>query len=260
MALQYHWPMTTSFAGIKSLQANGSDNPGPSPTGDEAPNGIEGRLDIVQDPTNVLGNVMRSTLYETDAVTATYPRSEIAGYADSVGEECWYSWKMMLSPDWTNYSSPFILMQIHDTPDVDDVIVKTPNFLVCVIDGHFRVIVPGETLPDETNVFLRQKSHKIESGKWYHFCLHVYWATNVVGFRELFIDGVRLYSEFGIPTQYTDIIGPYLKLGVYDGLSAADGWGSRRAYYSDIRIYKGAATHSIGMNREVVPPERFTSV
>ena len=259
MPLATHWPLTESFRGIKSLHANGSDNPGPSPTGDQAPNGIEGRLEIVPDPTGVRGNVMRSTLYETDADTASHKRSEIAGYAETLSEY-WHSWKMMLSPDWTDYKSPFILMQIHDTPDVDDGIVKTPNYLVCVIDGHFRVIVPGETLPAETNVFLRQSGYKIESGRWYDFCVHTNWATNVTGFREMFIDGIRVVYEFSLPTQYTDIIGPYLKLGVYDGLSASAGWVSRRAYYSDIRIWEGAATHRDGLNRDKANPLRITTV
>lgn len=119
MPLVTHWPLSNTFAGVNSIQANGSDNPGPSPTGDQAPAGIAGRLEIVQDPTGTLGGVMRSTLYEADTLTASGRRSEIARSPDTK-DEYWYSWWLMLDPAWGDLSQQMILMQMHDSPDGGD--------------------------------------------------------------------------------------------------------------------------------------------
>lgn len=251
MAQLLAWPLSASFAGVNSLQANGSDNPGPSPTGDSSPAGIAGRLEIVSDPTGIRGGVMRSTLYETDATTGGYRRSEIAGPKNALGE-WWYRWRVMLSPDWPNLSAPFILAQLHDTPDGGDG-TKAPNWLLTVLSGHWRCTVPEQTLPAEGGNLRRLGTAKCVPGVWYDCCLHVLWATGESGFREFFLDGVPMFKEFKTPTQYTDVDGPFLKLGVYDGLSAADGWVSRRAYYSDVQIWQGATSDSNGMGRARSP-------
>jgi hypothetical protein len=143
MPLEFTWPMTTSFAGVPSLQANGSSGL----TGDASPSGVAGRLEIVPDPTGVRGNVMMSRLFETDAITASYLRSEIANDSSEFSEY-WYSWKMMLGDDWGNFSEPFSLMQMHDTPDDGDP-VSAPTFILAILSGHIRGIIPDQDLPTE---------------------------------------------------------------------------------------------------------------
>ena len=253
MPLQTSWPMTSSFAGVPSLQANGTQT-----TGTSSPSGIDGRLEIVRDPTGVRGNVMRSTLYESDDNTAGYRRSEIAGPADSLAEY-WYSWSMMIDPVWTDLENPFILAQIHDTPDGGDG-QKAPNFLLANLSGHLRCTVPEQTLPSEGGNLRRIGTAPLIPGRWFDCCLHAKWATGTGGMREFFVDGMPMFREINLPTQYTDVTGPYLKLGIYNGLSATAGWVMRRAYYSDVRIWSGDATYEQGLNRQIAQPIRVTSL
>lgn len=248
MPLEFAWPMTSSFAGVPSLQANGSAGL----SGDASPAGVSGRLDIVPDPTGVRGNVMRSRLYENDAKSGNGHRSEIANTASGFSEY-WYSWKMMLGDDWTDLNEPFSLMQLHDTPDDGDAI-KTPNLLVAVLSGHFRAIVP-DPLPTENQIFNRKGSLGIQTLRWYDCCVHVNWKTSgVAGFREVLFDRVPIYREHNVVTSYDDVEGPFLKLGVYDGLNAAAGYAQRTAYYSDIRVWAGAANHVDGMGGALAQP------
>lgn len=253
MPLVTHWPLSESFAGVNSIQANGSDDPGPSPSGDEAPAGIAGRLEIVADPTGVRGGVMRATLYETDLDTAGHKRSEIARGPDTE-DEYWYSWWLMLDPDWGDLSYAMILMQMHDTPDGSDVIVKSPNAMLTLLNGHLRVLWPPG-LPSETSETTRASASGVTPGVWYHCCLHVRWKQTAAGFREFFLNGVRVAGEYGVPTGYVDAVAPFLKLGVYDSLNAPAGWVMRRAYYSDVRVWQGPATHLEGMGMHATAPQ-----
>lgn len=254
MPLETSWPMTSSFAGVPSLQANGSSGA----TGDAFPNGIDGRIEIVSDPTGVRGNVMRSRLYETDAQAGNGYRSEIAN-TPSGFSEYWYSFKFMLGDDWTTLNEPFSLAQLHDTPDGGDG-SKTPNMLFALLSGHFRCIVPG-TLPTENQVFNRVGSIGADRGVWHDVCLHTIWKTSgVAGLREFFFDGLPLYREHNIVTSYDDVQAPFFKMGVYQGLNATAGWAQRTAYYSDVRIWSGAATYEQGLNRQIAQPRRLTKL
>lgn len=250
MPLYASFPLD-SFADVPSLQANGTQT-----TGNASPAGVAGRLEIVADPLGQRGNVLRATLYETDAITAGYQRSEIAFSPDTIGE-WWHSWWFMLDESWTDFDAPFIVQQIHDTPDGGDG-NKAPNFLTNILSGHLRVIVPEQALPTEGGNLRRGGCIGVQNQRWYHCCLHVIWSTTGTGLRELFVDGVPIHRENSIPTHYVDVVGPYLKLGVYDGLSATAGWVQRRAYFSGLRMWSGPATYQDGMAREPALPRRVT--
>lgn len=259
MPLETSWPMTTDFRGVPSLQANGSTGT----DGDDSPEGIDGRLEIVPDPAGVYGSVMRATLYETDAEVGEGVRSEIAQRGSTHGAtftEYWYCFKFKLSEDWPSLSEPFTIAQLHDTPDIDDVLVKTPNFIFCLKNGHFRCIVPGQ-LPTENQVFNYVGSVGADRGVWHDVCIHALWAKAApTGFRECFVDGIPIYREHGIYTSYDDAKGPFFKLGIYHGLNATAGWVMRRAYFSDVRIWSGAATYEQGLNRQIAQPRRLTKL
>lgn len=255
MALELSWPMTSSFAGVPSLQANGSSGL----TGDASPSGVSGRLEIVRDPTGVRGNVMMSRIFETDTVTASYIRSEIAN-EPSEFSEYWYSWKMMFGDDWGTFSEPFSIMQAHDTPDDGDP-VNAPTFILAILSGHIRGIIPGHTLPSDGSTLARVGSTAVQAGVWYDCCVHANWKkSGVAGFREFFIDGVPIWRQHNVVTEYDNVEGPFLKLGVYDGLSASAGWAQRTAYYSDIRVWAGAANHIDGMGRAMAQPRNVVLI
>lgn len=249
MPLTTHWPLNTSFAGVPSLQANGSAGL----SGDMSPSGVAGRLEIVRDPIGMRGNVMMSRLYEDDAYSGNGNRSEIAD-APSLYDEYWYTWAMMLGDDWGDMSRQFSLMQLHDTPDGGDGL-KTPTFILGTLSGHLRGMVPDATLPAENQVFVRVGSAGLQAMRWYTCCVHANWKTSgVAGFRELFIDGVPVFRQYNLVTNYTDVAAPFLKIGIYNGLLAPAGWGVRTAYYSDMRVWRGSATYEQGAGRPLVPP------
>lgn len=255
MAVTLSWPMTASFAGIPSLMANGSSGL----TGDASPSGVAGRLEIVADPIGQRGNVMMSRLFETDAPVSAGQRSEIADVASGLSEY-WYSWKMMLGDDWGSFSEPFSLMQLHDTPDGGDP-ANAPNFLLAILSGHLRGIIPDQTLPADGSTLRRVGSTAVEALRWYDCCVHVNWKqSGVAGFREFFIDGVPIWRQFNVVTEYVNVVGPFLKLGVYDGLAATDGWVQRTAYYSDIRVWSGVANHVDGMGRALTQPQNVLMI
>lgn len=233
------------------MQANGVQV-----AGNAGLSGIDGRIEIVSDPNGQRGNVMRTTLYESDAEIVGGQRSEITGPNGGLSEY-WYSWSMMIDPTWTDLESKFILAQIHDSPDDGDG-SKAPNFLAVVVSGHLRCAVPAQTLPSEGGNLRWVGTAPIVPGRWFDCCLHVNWATGSTGLREFFVNGTPMFREINIPTQYSDVDGPYLKLGIYNGLSASGGWVSRRAYYSDVRIWSGDATYEQGLNRLVAQPIRVT--
>ena len=248
MPLGTYWPMTASFAGVPSLQANGSAGL----SGDDSPAGVSGRLEIVPDPTGVRGNVMMSRLFEGDAESGNGTRSEIADEPSDFAEY-WYSFKMMFGDDWGDFLAPFSLCQLHDTPDGGDGL-KTPTMMLAILSGHIRGIVPG-TLPTENQMFNRSGCVGARAWHWYDVCIHANWKkSGVAGFREIFIDGVRIWGDVNQVTSYDDVAGPFFKIGVYEGLNATAGWAQRTAYFSEVRVWSGAASYMDGMGRLPQPP------
>lgn len=251
MPLITNWPLTTDFLGVNSLQANGSDVPGPSPSGDQQPAGIPGRLDIVPDPTGARGGVMRAWLRESDAEVASGKRCEIAKSADEY-DEYWYAWDLMLDPAWGSMGYNMILGQLHDTPSGE---TNAPSALLTIEGGNFGLRWPVGT-PTPTTVTTRVGVVPAVPGRWYRFGFHVLWSkSGSAGFREWWCNGARYASEYSKPTNYDDPIGPFLKLGVYDSLNAPAGWVQKIAYYSDVRVWRGPATayEGLGMHMTIPP-------
>ena len=220
-------PLDT-FASIFQIQAAGLNV-----SGNDYPQGIPGYLDIVQDPLGQRGMVMRTTAHDTDADTSAGQRSEIRTSSQVVGEY-WYRWKFMLPADWVS-DRLFTIMQIHETQDGGDA-NRYPNFELMAGIGEIYAYVPAATLPTEDITGVRVGSFDLQREHWYDVCLHVNWQTNGTGFRELFVDSMPVFKQFGVATHYVDVTGPYLKLGVYDYYHGT-GWGQRTAYYSDAIVW-----------------------
>ena len=219
-----------SFAEVYQLQANGIND-----SGDNLPSGIPTCIDVVADPLGQRGNVMRATTRDADAATSLGQRSEIRYESQGLGEY-WFRWKFMLPESWAD-DRLFSIMQIHDSPDGGDN-PRFPNFLIMAGVSEIVVMVPNATLPTESATGKVVGSVALVRWKWYDCCLHVNWQTGATGFRVLFIDQVPVIRQFGIPTHYADVTGPYFKLGVYD-YNHAPGWGERTAYFDDVEIWSG---------------------
>lgn len=247
MPLLREIPLTQSFAGANSLQANGQILAASSNLA-----GISPQLSIARDPTGVRGMVMKAVLSDSDAITASGFRSELTSAPDSY-EEYWYSWKFMLDPSWTNLTQQYTLMQMHDTPDGGDS-AKSPNLTVIVREGVIQLQTPGQVLPAEgQTLYGRRFLAAAQVGRWYDVCVHAKWSITAAGFREVFVDGVPMVRDLYTPTAYADAVGPYFKLGVYN-TNGSSTFAQRIGYFSDVRIWSGDATYEQGMGRSLAQP------
>ncbi len=215
--------LSESFSGVNQLQANGT-----VVSGNSSPSGVVGRLEIIN-------GVMCATVNSGDMQTSLGHRSEIRAQNDVIGE-FWYTWDMLIPTSWES-DIAMSVMQIHDSPDGGDN-PRFPNFLLTVEDDSLVVLVPSATLPTEGVNGTRVAVESLQKGQWLNFCLHVSWQTSTTGFRELFINKTPVYKQFGIATHYTDINGPYLKLGVYDYYHVGS-FLEKTAYFRNVRVWTG---------------------
>lgn len=230
MSLLYHYPLTSTFAGVETLQANGI-----SGTGDALPTGIGDSLSIS-------GGCMVSRLRDTDSLIGLGQRSEITAPVESLGDERWYCWEWKAS-GWAA-GREFSIMQIHDTPDGGDN-PRAPNFLMLYDGANLKAHTPQASLPTESINYNLIGAMPMAQDVWHSACLHVKWDNAGAGFIDVVMDGYMIARRINIGTAYTDVVGPYLKLGVYD-YSHAGGFGERIGFFRNVKIWSG--------------PEKWTNV
>ncbi|MCB1563346.1 MAG: polysaccharide lyase [Alphaproteobacteria bacterium] len=238
------YPFSSTFAGINSLQANGTVN-----TGNNLPNGISGRIEIEN-------GVMKSTLDQNDALSAGGHRSEITSPPQTVPGEYWYKWSLMIPAPW-NYDKNMVLMQIHDTPDGGDG-ARFPNFALGIESGFLAAYVGDVDPPTEGGDTRRIARKHVSFDTWHNLCLHTLWRTDGFGMLELFIDREPIFRRTNVGTAYDDAIGPYFKLGVYDFFSNGD-YGTKTAYYKDAQIWSGSGSYETLLGGPPAAKERLVS-
>jgi hypothetical protein len=241
MTQTINYPLNTNFSGVNSLQANGVIG-----SGNNLLSGISDRLSIVD-------KTMKSAISQSDTTTAGAVRSEITAPAAAIGE-FWYNFEFMLAEDFAPLLDPLILMQIHDTPDGGDGVKAVPFALYYTQVGDLAVYVPSATLPTEGANSRIIPINKASNSRWYKGTLHVLWATTAVGFREFYLDGVRVFRETDVPTMYSDTTGPYFKVGLYDA-TGNNRFGEASAFYRNISIFSGNDGYSVAM--PISPRPRF---
>lgn len=242
MALIVDYPLSSTFAGVNSLQAMGI-----GVVGNAAPTGIPGSLIIS-------GGAMVATLRDTDPETYTGQRAEITAPADPLGEH-WYCFDFYIPQDFQTAGSLLSVMQMHDTPDGGDG-GKFPNFLLTVEDERIGVYVPNTNLPAEGATSRRVGTAPLVKGEWLSGCLHVNWQPNNTGFREFFLNRVPLFREFNVGTHYVDAVGPYFKLGLYDAFHRGS-FGSRTAMFRNVKIYSGNDGYQTVMGGTPLPTKQM---
>jgi hypothetical protein len=242
MTLIVDYALTSTFAGVNSLQALGTID-----TGNNLPNGIGTALTITD-------GVMKSTITENDTPTALGMRSEITAPPDTLAER-WYTWEFMLPTDFAPTNVPIMLMQIHDTPDGGDPARAVPFSFWYAQNETFQCYVPLATLPTEGVNSLLVASAPVQRGVWYSACFRALWSITATGFREFYLNDVALFRQFNLATTYNDVVGNYFKVGCYDGTGGAN-FGTATAYYRNVKIYSGNDGYEtvIG-NTPLLPPQ-----
>lgn len=240
MALELSYSFN-DFSNVYQLQALGQVI-----SGAESINGIGAALTLED-------GIMKATVTDSDAQTALGQRSEIR-VPSSNRSEYWYSFEFMVPQDWDD-AKAMSIMQIHDSPDVGD-LSRFPNFLLTVEGSGIVVLCPIANLPVENANGVRLSYYPLVKGRWNFCVLHAFWQINTTGFREFFINNVPILRQFNLPTHYDDLNGPYLKLGTYDFYHSG-GFGTKTAYYRNIKIWSGNDGYTSIMGSPPRPPIRM---
>jgi hypothetical protein len=196
-----NFPLSTSFAGTY-LQANGV---GASGNGTLA--GLSGRIEIID-------SAARLSLYGADAETNFGHRTEVTFGTFPNSGEVWSSVDFMLDPLWTT-DNVATIGSWYPTPDAgEESIIKHVNIGLRVIDKNtLFVAVPAITLPAITSSGKVVALRKVEQGVWHNVTVRVNLQTTATGWREVYLNRVKIFGEYNVPTAYVDAVGPYFKMG-----------------------------------------------
>jgi hypothetical protein len=201
MTQLFNFPLDVDFAGTY-LQANGMEGPGNTML-----TGMSDRIEIVD-------GAARLTLYGTDAETNFGHRTEVSFPAFPNSGECWSSLDFMIDPLWTT-NGVSGLGSWYPTPDAgEQLLVKHVNIGLRIVDQEtLFVAVPATTLPAVTSIGRIVAARKVEKGKWYNVTIRANLQTNATGWREVYLDRMKIFGEYNVPTAYEDANGPYFKVG-----------------------------------------------
>lgn len=200
MAQLSDFSLNTNFAGTY-LQANGI-----AVSGDGAPSGIDGRIEIVD-------GAARLTVYGTDAETALGHRSAVHFGTFPNSGECWSSVDFMVDPLWTT-NNVATIGSWYPTPDAgEELIIKHVNIGLRLVNRDTLFVnVPAAVLPSVTATGRTVAVRKIEQGRWYNITIRINLQTTAIGWREVYLDCVKIYGEYNVPTAYDDVTGPFYKM------------------------------------------------
>jgi Polysaccharide lyase len=240
MTLVYSQNFDMSFAAVPQLQANGT-----IVTGAASPSGIAGRMDIV-------GGVFRSRIVDTDPPTATGVRAECVFTPAALGDEDWIRFEVLVNrADWDDTGTCSVC-QIHNK----DTIAAAVNLVLVVKHGGWSIWTPAVDPPVEQGGF-QQTQFEFLYDRWNEVVIHAKWLNNTNGFLEVFINNVSAFRRFDVGTAYNGDT-PYFKLGAYDAPHQL-GFGTKTAYYRNLKMYKGLEAQHVVMDRGPKPRRRRTA-
>lgn len=207
------------------------------------------RVMIVNDPMNILNNVVKITIHPED-IAAQKNRAEIK-FANhnlnneffSEGKESWISWKILIPEDYIESSSEKfqIMGQFHTYPPYGEGFdwfqntfgksVAPPLAFYYGSDGSRQglQLIWNQGLPGSNKKF---DELELEKGVWHQIEVHAKWSKSDSGFIEVKVNGKEYVSKTVGQTVKTNQ-GNFLKLGIYrqDGIDSVNS-----VYYDDVKI------------------------
>jgi hypothetical protein len=196
----------------------------------------------------------------TDTMVRGSFRSELRFRPNYLHSEFWYQSRIFVPADWVASDAPVVAMQWHNTRDFFlGESGNIPPLSLNIVRGEWLVgrawdkrWISPETPPRVEGQDVAARA-PIEPGKWTEWTFHVRWSPGNDGFLKVWKDG-RLLADQPGPIGHQDLIGPYLKAGVYvpawkdKGLEA--GITSRRLYFDLIVATADAAKLPLAFDRE----------
>jgi hypothetical protein len=196
------YALNTSFANTY-LQANGV-----SISGNSSPAGIDGRIEVVS-------NAARLTVYGTDLETDFGHRSAVRFGTFPNSGECWSTVDFMIDPVWTT-NGVATVGSWYPSPDPgEESVIKHVNIGLRIVDRDTLFVnVPAIVLPSVTSSGRTVVARKIEQGVWHNVTIRMNLSTTSTGWREVYLNRVKIYGEYNVPTAYSDANGPFYKMEV----------------------------------------------
>lgn len=225
MALLANYPLLDTFGGVRNLEYDGNNLANVLVPA----SGVPGHFELT-------GDGVKVTVNETDAETYGERRAEMSfkHQLDPTGER-WYTWKFMVPSIW-NFNSGMAIMQIHEASDSGDPAVAV-QLVLLLENGQLVARVPTDVLTPGTSSY-NLATYPFAFDRWYSMCLHANWTLDTKGFWEMFVDGIPMFKQYGIANAYDNVLGGYLKLGIYN-YSGSSGWGTKSIYVKDVSIWSG---------------------
>lgn len=174
---------------------------------------------------DVGGRPARSFLVRpTDPLVKGSHRAEIRLRPSALGQEVWYRGEIYVPTDWQSSNFRVTAMQWHGTRDV--LLLepgRTPPLQLEIVDERWEIVkswdqrfrTPNDA-GDAPSVQGRETIAEMPlvRGQWMTLSFHVRWATDDDGFIRVWRDGELVVEDRG-PNAHDDLIGPYMKAGVY---------------------------------------------
>ena len=224
-------PLTADLSGFGTSEANGVQVSGSPPPP------VAGRVEIGMAPDGA--PCLHARCYQGDTLTVGGLRSEIAMVADAFNAPIWYVWEMWIPSSWPRTGHPYTVMQIHDTPDAGNSVVVWPNIEMMVQDSSLLIKVPNDASNKGVSASRDLLTVPVKFNQWIKCAVLAHWRKDATGYFEIYYDNQLVDRRYGIQSAYSDTVGPYLKLGVYDCLHYDD-FGILEAYYKNCVVRDGA--------------------
>lgn len=197
---------------------------------------------VVDGLSGARGPARKFEVRSTDPLVHQGFRSELRLRPNYMREEFWYQGRVLVPADWLRSEMPVIAMQWRNTRDfyLGDP-ANMPPLALYIIGSDWHVVKRWDSrwistlTPPRVEGDLTAATAPLEPGKWSEWTFHVRWSPQDDGFLKVWKDGNLLVDMQG-PIGHQDLIGPYMKVGVY-----VPGW-------NDIGLEKNVATRILYFN------------
>lgn len=189
-------------------------------------------------------------------------RGEIAAPQLARDTAYWLSWDVWVPSSFPYKSGPFCIAQMHDSPDVANPIINISNYTMWIgVDGRIQIWLPTlASLADKTSTSFADKYYgpSAKFDQWVRCGLFVNYSTAATGFVEAYYDGHVVCKVWRQRTDYSNVLAPYIRLGVYD-FSHLFTFTKLLAYFKNFTLRDGTdgAYASMGTDAKTSPPKQL---
>jgi hypothetical protein len=232
MAVIRSAPLKADLSGFAVSEGSGSQYSGTPPQ--QIPNSVW--IDKAPDGSTA----MHAKVLQSDPLTAGGQRAEVSMVADAFNTPLWYAWEMYVPSSWPKTGKPYTVMQIHDTPDASDSVIVWPNIEMMIKDSSLLVKVANDFTNKGVSASRDLLAVPMQFDEWVQCAVFADWRkADSAGFLEIYFNRQLVDRRYGIQSSYSDVVGSYMKLGVYDCMHYGD-FGTLDAYYRNVVVRDGS--------------------